>query len=229
MIRLKFYLDKDVETKWLNEMSAKGWAMRKFFAGVYIFDKCEPGKFAYQIDCSEKLFRISDEYREFMEETGIEIVQSWGWWVILRKPAADGKFELYTDVASAIEHYSKIRKMFKIAAVIEIVCLWMEIMAAVVGKVSYAIAAAFLIGAILIAFIRIIIHTTNIINGLRERQTGTAIEKNRNLSALLAAGLLINGAVLLGQENISSDLRHAIQILAIALMAAGLWKTCKKR
>lgn len=134
MIRFKLYLDKDAETNWLNEMSEKGWALKSFFAGFYTFEKCEEGRYAYQIDCGEKLFKVSDEYREFMKEAGIEIVQTWGWWVILRKPASEGEFELYTDVESSIEHYSKIRRMFKIATVIEIICLWMEIMAATIGK-----------------------------------------------------------------------------------------------
>ena len=82
MIIFKLYLDKDAETNWLNEMSEKGWAFKSFFAGFYTFEKCEEGKYAYQIDFGE----VSDEYREFMKEAGIEIVQTWGWWVILRKP-----------------------------------------------------------------------------------------------------------------------------------------------
>lgn len=189
MIRFKLYLDKDAETNWLNEMSKKGWALKSFFAGFYTFEKCEEGRYAYQIDCGE----ASDEYREFMKEAGIEIVQTWGWWVILRKPASEGEFELYTDVESSIEHYSRIRRMFKIVTVIEIVCLWMEIMAATIGETPYAVPAAFFLGAIVIGFIRIIIHTTNIINNLKERQTGIPVEKRRNVPPILAAGMLLNG------------------------------------
>lgn len=228
MIRFKLYMDKDAETKWLNEMSEEGWAMKSFFAGFYRFEKCEKGKYAYQIDFGEKLFKVSDEYREFMQEAGIEIVQTWGWWVILRKLASEGKFELYTDVESSIEHYSKIRRMFKIGAVIEIVCLWMEIMAATIGQVSFAMVAAFFIGAILIIFIRMAIHTTNIINNLKERQTGIPVEKKRNVSPVLAAGLLLNGVALMIQENVSKGIVHAVQIFAIILMLAGIWDICRK-
>ncbi len=228
MIKFRLYLDKDKETEWLNEMSEKGWAMESFFAGFYTFKKCEAGKYAYQIDCGEKLFKVSDEYREFMQEAGIEIVQAWGWWVILRKLASEGKFELYTDVESSIEHYSKIRRMFKICIVIEIICLWMEIMAATVGQVSYAIAAAFFIGAIVIGFVRITIHTTNIINNLKERLTGIPVEKRRNVSPILAAGLFLNGVALLIQESVSGEIKIAVQIFAIILMVAGLWDICRK-
>ena len=224
MIRFKLYLDKDAETNWLNEMSEKGWAFKSFFAGFYTFEKCEEGKYAYQIDFGE----VSDEYREFMKEAGIEIVQTWGWWVILRKPASEGEFELYTDVESSIEHYSKIRRMFKIATVIEIICLWMEIMAATIGKVSYAVPAAFFIGAIMIGFIRITIHTTNIINNLKERQTGIPVEKRRNVPPILAAGMLLNGLAIAIQESVSGNVKIAVQILAIIFMLMGLWDIFRK-
>lgn len=223
MIRFKLYLDKDAETNWLNEMSEKGWAFKSFFAGFYTFEKCEEGRYVYQIDFGEKLFKVSDEYREFMKEAGIEIVQTWGWWVILRKPASEGEFELYTDVESSIEHYSKIRRMFKIATVIEIICLWMEIMAATIGKVPYAVPAAFFIGAIMIGFIRIIIHTTNIINNLKERQTGIPVEKRRNVPPILAAGMLLNGLAIAIQESVSGNVKIAVQVLAIIFMLVGLW------
>lgn len=228
MIRFKLYMDKDAETKWLNEMSEEGWAMKSFFIGFYRFEKSEKGKYAYQIDFGEKLFKVSNEYREFMQEAGIEIVQTWGWWVILRKLASEGEFELYTDVESSIEHYSKIRRMFKIGAVIEIVCLWMEIMAATIGQVSFAVVAAFFIGAILIVFIRMAIHTTNIINNLKERQTGIPVEKKKNVSPVLAVGLLLNGVALMIQESVSKGIVHAVQIFAIILMLAGIWDICRK-
>lgn len=223
MIRFKLYMDKDAETNWLNEMSEKGWALKSFFAGFYTFEKCEEGRYAYQIDCGEKLFKVSDEYREFMKEAGIEIVQTWGWWVILRKPASEGEFELYTDVESSIEHYSRIRRMFKIVTVIEIVCLWMEIMAAIIGKVPYAVPAAFFLGAIVISFIRIIIHTTNIINNLKERQTGIQVEKRRNVPPILAAGMLLNGVAIIIRESVSGNVKIAVQVLAIIFMLVGLW------
>lgn len=114
MIKFRLYFDKDKETDWINKMSEEGYAMTGFFAGFYWFEKCEPGKYVYQIDFGEKLFAVSNNYREFMQETGIEIVQTWGYWIILRKLASEGEFQLYTDVDSSIEHYTKIRTMFKV-------------------------------------------------------------------------------------------------------------------
>ena len=35
MTKFRLYLDKDKETTWINEMAAKGYALKKFFAGFY--------------------------------------------------------------------------------------------------------------------------------------------------------------------------------------------------
>ena len=113
MIRFKLYYDKDKETVWLNQMASEGWALKSFFAGFYKFEPCRKGEYIYQIDLGDTLYSVSDEYRELMGELGVEIVVLWGYWIILRKRAADGPFELYTDVESKIEHYRKIRRMFK--------------------------------------------------------------------------------------------------------------------
>ena len=113
MVKFRLYLNKDDETKYLNEMAAKGYAMpgprhpmTGFFAGFYSFEKCRPGEFIYQVDITEGMFRVTNDYREFMQEMGVEIVCLWGMWVILRKKAADGPFVLYTDVESTTEHLS---------------------------------------------------------------------------------------------------------------------------
>ena len=47
--------------------------------------------------------------------------------IILRKRAADGPFELYTDPESMIEHYTKIRRMFKAVTILELVGFFIEI------------------------------------------------------------------------------------------------------
>ena len=123
MIKFHLYFDKDEETKWLNEMADQGYAMTGFAAGVFQFEECKPGKYTYQIDFSEKFFSVSENYREFMTENEVEIVGIWGFWVFLRKEKQKGKFELYTDVDSQLEHYTKIRNLFKIVTIFEIICL----------------------------------------------------------------------------------------------------------
>lgn len=229
MLKFRLYLDKDEETKWLNQMSEEGWAMCQFFAGFYRFEKCEKGKYTYQVDFGDKLFDVSDEYREFMQDTGVEIVQTWGYWIILRKLASEGKFELYTDVDSSIEHYSKIRRMFKIATIVEIVCLIVEILVGIEGN-HWGYALAFVIGAIVFAFINVLVRTNNIIEELKERKTGVSSEKrNQNVSALLPCGLLVNSCALLMEDSVSPYIKLTVQIIAIILMLVGSYLTCKKR
>ena len=118
MTKFRLYLDKDKETTWINEMAAQGYALTGYCMGFYKFEESEPGKYTYQIDFGDKMFAVDENYREFMAENNIEIVSLWGYWIILRKLACDGEFELYTDVDSSIEHYTKILKMFKVVTII---------------------------------------------------------------------------------------------------------------
>lgn len=85
MIKFRIYLDKEAEEKWLNQMAADGWAMESFFGGIYQFSACEKGAYTYRVDFGDKLFSISEDYRELMQDAGIQIVQTWGYWVILRR------------------------------------------------------------------------------------------------------------------------------------------------
>ncbi len=228
MIKFRLYLDKDAETKWLNEMAEQGWALEKFAAGFYSFEKCNPGQYIYQVDMGNKLFSVSEDYRDFMNDTGIEIVQTWGYWVILRKEASKGTFELYTDIDSSIEHYSKIRRMFKGVAVIEIICLFVEIFGAVSGVV-YAYAFSFLIGALLLAIMSAIAKTNEKIAELRERKGETETEgAKRYISMVLPCGLLLNSIALIMKESVEEPIVYTIQIAAIAVMLAGVYKTAKK-
>ncbi|MBE5881959.1 MAG: DUF2812 domain-containing protein [Lachnospiraceae bacterium] len=235
MIKFKLYFDKDEETKWLNEKADEGWALTGFFAGFYTFEKCEKGKWKYQIDFGQKFGTATEDYREFMADAGIEIVQCWGYWIILRKLASAGDFQLYTDVESSIEHYSKILKLFKVVTIIEIIILFMEIMAAVSGAAIGWVGAC-IIGALTIALINATVKTKNTILELKSRQSGTEAEKdNRQVSPLLMAGLLLNScALLMGQSDslspvMAGPVRMGLLIIAIIFMLTGAAKTAAMR
>ncbi len=229
MFKYRLYFNKAAMIEWLNEMSVKGWAMTHFFAGLYTFEECQPGKYVYQVDFGEKMFSVKDEYKELIHDTGAEIVQCWGYWIILRKLAASGAFELYTDTGSKIEYYIKIRRMFKIVTIIELVCIWWNLMAGIAGKNLYGFAFAFLLAVFAIALGNGAIWATNIINRLREAQSGIKIEKRRKVSVLLAAGLFFNSFAWIIQENVSRSILHFIQMAAVALLLAGIWDISKKR
>ena len=113
LVRWKFYFDKDKEEQWLNEMAAKGWSMKSFFAGRYTFEQTQPGEYLYQVELLPRNVKEKAEYLHFLEhEMGVELVQEWGFWIFLRKKASEGAFELYTDAASKAEHYRKISHLF---------------------------------------------------------------------------------------------------------------------
>lgn len=230
MIKFRLYFDKDTETEWLNQMAADGWAMKSFCAGVYNFEQCERGEYLYQVDFGDRLFSVSSDYRELMQEAGIEIVQTWGYWVILRKKASEGKFELYTDAASSIEHYKKIRKLFKKAIIIEMLCVFFELYAGVAGGVTLGYAFALLIGALLVGMLNALLRVNGTIAELNVRLTGIeGKSRNRRISALIAVGMLMNSCVLIIVDAIPRGVKWFIQIIAIILMFVGLFQTCVNR
>lgn len=223
MVKFKLYLDKDRETKWLNEMAARGYAMEGFFAGFYQFAKCTPGEYIYQVDINGGLFRVSEDYRSFMEEMGIEITALWGFWVILRKKAADGGFQLYTDRESKIENYMKIRKMFKIVTIIELILFYIEVFGAANG-VAVGWAGIVVIGLLLIGCVRMALKTNQMIVELKNGDVMKSAQEKRKISGFMASGLLLNSCALVLQDSMSGYIVHVIQITAILLMLFGLFR-----
>lgn len=227
MTKFRLYLDKDKETTWINEMAAQGYALTGYCMGFYKFEESEPGKYTYQIDFGDKLFAVDENYREFMAENNIEIVSLWGYWIILRKLACDGEFELYTDVDSSIEHYTKILKMFKVVTIIELICFMMEVLGAMHG-VAIGFWGMLIIGAIVIGCMRATLSTKRKIAELKERKgevvTGLAAGKT---SPALLAGLLFNACALAlkNSATISDPIITGIQIVAIVLMLVGIYQS----
>lgn len=235
MMRFRLYFDKDKETEWLNEMSRQGYALTGLCMGFYSFERCEPGEYVYQVDFTDGFFRVSSDYREFMAEAGVELVCLWGYWVILRKRASEGAFELYTDVESSIEHYTKIRRMFKAVTCLEIICLFMEIFGAIQGSRA-ALCGMWLIAAFVVGFLKELMHLKEILAELRGR-IGETEEcglpgGRRKLSLFLCAGMCLNSCALLLQDNAAladGYFRGFVQGLAIVFMLAGIVSTCIKR
>lgn len=135
MIKFRFYYDKDKEEQFLNSMSERGYAMKKFILGFHIFEKTEPNKYTYRVDLiSNKKMKELHDYILLIEETGAEYVQRWGMWVYFRKK---GNFELYTDIDSQIDLYQRIRATFGYMTVVELGCLIMEINAMNYSKIAF--------------------------------------------------------------------------------------------
>ncbi|WP_026695407.1 DUF2812 domain-containing protein [Peribacillus kribbensis] len=112
-VKFRFYLDHEKEEKWINEMAGSGWHLKKFTLGRFTFEKGEPGTCIYR---NEFISGMSNDekkdYFEFLKDSGITIVHELGGWVYMKKDAADGPFEIYTDTESKISYYKRMLNMF---------------------------------------------------------------------------------------------------------------------
>lgn len=102
--------DFDKEEQWLNEMAAKGLALRGTGFCRYEFEECVPGEYQVRLELLENHLSHAESrrYIRFIEETGAEMVGSWFRWVYFRKKTADGPFDLYSDNESRIKHLKRI-------------------------------------------------------------------------------------------------------------------------
>ena len=237
MVKFRLYFNADKETEWLNEMSRKGYAMTGYAAGFYRFDMCQPGEYVYQIDFTEGLFSVSNDYREFMREAGVEIVCLWGMWVILRRKAAEGNFVLYTDVESTIVYYTKIKRVLKGVMLIECVCLLMELFAVMFGRNEAAIIFSFLLIAFIIGLKKEVMRVSDILDDLKGRigQVTGRMRKGRP-SIFIPVGLLMNAmacAIPVGVTGslgfLHGFLKGFCYGLAIILLVIGIASTKRHR
>ncbi|MCK9526814.1 MAG: DUF2812 domain-containing protein, partial [Limnochordia bacterium] len=109
----KFYANYEKEEVWLNHMAASGWHCTDYLFGRYIFEKGDPGEYTYRIQLLDNYptHPKNAEYLELLDDANIELIASHIRWVYLRKKAADGPFELFSDRESRIAHYKRIITM----------------------------------------------------------------------------------------------------------------------
>ena len=117
----KAYWDYEKEEQWLNQMSARGLALTDYSWCRYVFEDAPNGKYIYRIEMLNDMptHPESMAYLRFLEENGVEFVASYMRWIYLRKPAADGPFDIYTDIDSKIKHYQRINRFMSTMMFIE--------------------------------------------------------------------------------------------------------------
>ena len=116
----RLYLDFEKEERWLNEMAARGLNLVRYHWGAYGFEKGAPGQWVYRIQFLDDDARKpkSREYIEFVAGTGAEPVATYAHWVYFRKPAAEGPFELFSDLDSRLAHYVRVLTFYGAMTVI---------------------------------------------------------------------------------------------------------------
>jgi len=118
MIVKRRYFDIAENEEWLNEMAQDGHAMNDCRAGLFTdtfsLEKCEPGEYIFRVlmlDNNDK-HPESMRYLRFLRESGMEHVGSNGNAVYLRKKAAEGPFEIFTDRDSKLKYHRKMVRLY---------------------------------------------------------------------------------------------------------------------
>ncbi|MBM7601593.1 hypothetical protein JOC34_004021 [Virgibacillus halotolerans] len=121
--KIKFFNNFQKEEKWINEMAANGFQLIGYSFCRYTFEKGSPGEYDYCIELLEELPNTekSKDYLEFMEENGIECVDTYFRWVYFRKKATGEPFEIYTDNESRIKHLQRIVNLIATVGMVNLV------------------------------------------------------------------------------------------------------------
>ncbi len=93
----KAFLDTQKEQEWLNEQGDSGLMLIGYRNGEYDFEDVSPAKYLYTIDLPNYSGGKKQKYLAFLEQSGISVAAEYGGRVYLRKNAAEGPLELYTD------------------------------------------------------------------------------------------------------------------------------------
>jgi hypothetical protein len=132
------FWDFEKEEKYLNKMSSEGLAMTDYSWCRYVFEEKPRGEWIYRIELLENYptHPESQNYIRFMEETGAEFVASYLRWVYFRRKASEGEFSIYSDSASRIQHYKRVRMWFLLVAWINLFAGIMNMVSAFAGRFS---------------------------------------------------------------------------------------------
>jgi hypothetical protein len=163
-----FAWDFEKEEKWLNEMSAKGLQLVSVGFCKYLFEEADRGEYMYRLELLDYLPSNAESiaYIRFLEETGIEYIGSVLRWAYFRKKAADGVFEIYSDVNSKIKHCKRIMALFFAVIPVNLFSLIANIDNSIQYKhpVNYVITAILILLILLLGFgiLKVLIKITKL-------------------------------------------------------------------
>lgn len=106
----RFFLFYTNEEKWLNDMAQKGLHFINYKFGRYYFEQGEPGKYEYRLELLNAYPSsvVGKNYISFLEEFGVECVDTSFRWGYFRRLTTDEPFEIYTDPTSKKKHLNRI-------------------------------------------------------------------------------------------------------------------------
>lgn len=103
----KSFMDIQKEEEWLNQQGESGLMLLGYRSEEYEFEDVSPAKYQYKIDLPNYSGGKKKDYLAFLEQSGISVAAEYGGRVYLRKNAADGPLELYTDKKDVNKQMSK--------------------------------------------------------------------------------------------------------------------------
>lgn len=228
MTKFKFFSDITKETEWLNQMAAEGHAFINYFLGFYTFEECTPGKYVFKTDLSDSFFATTPDYRDYRRDTDTDILQSWGFKVFLRKEASPAPIADYPNTDALLEHYIKSRDIFKLASLLEMICVVLELYSAMDGFTG-GFLLTLGISIILLICMQMAINSNKIILTLREKKGEHPKEnetKMDRISPILVIALLFCIAPFIVQFlGGSKVLISSLQLISFVLLAIGIIKT----
>jgi len=106
----RFFINYEKEEQWLNKMATEGLNLISFKFGRYTFEDGPPGEYIYRLELLKEnpTEKQAQDYFAFMEDYGVECVDTYMNWAYFRKKAVDGPFEIYSDFESKIGHYKRV-------------------------------------------------------------------------------------------------------------------------
>lgn len=152
--KFKFFMvwQDDREEAWLSEMARSGLHLKSYNGfGVYTFEPGEPRNDIYRLDYLTVQGEERQHYLQLFKDAGWEHIQAVGGWQYFRKsPGVDGPNEIFTDNASKILKYSRLRPVLiiigvitlaNVSRIIKVEGLFFQI----AGFISFAISILFLV------------------------------------------------------------------------------------
>lgn len=95
-------------------MAGEGWELSRYTWMRYVFARGIPGRYTYRLQLMADTpgSPKGRNYLAFMKDAGVEVVSAYDNWAYFRKKAADGPFEVFSDLDSRIAHHRRIAGMF---------------------------------------------------------------------------------------------------------------------
>ncbi len=228
MTKFRFNSNREENIAWLNQMAKEGHAFVNYFAGFYTFEECTPGQYEYGMEHSDNFFSVSEKYKEKMGNAGVEVVQCWGSRVYLRRKPMNIPFPQYPDTDALLEYFLKIRGLFKITSMIELLCVILELYTTTGGFVG-GFVLTLVIGAILLVCMQVVVNSNKVVLELRGRKKQYPKEnedKMNKVSFVLVLALLVSAAPFAaGFFNANAGVIGALQLASYVLLAIGIIKT----